>query len=130
MKINYTFNNGETNSVEVSEDIGNIILRDRQEEENSERNFRRYMKYSLDAMEYHGEEYGQEDDYGEIAEEQNRRQEILHNCFSKLTKVQRRRLLLYIKGMKLEEIAAVEGVSFQSVDESIKAAQKKFPRNF
>ena len=130
MKINYKFDNGDISAVEVPEDIGNIILEDRRKEENADRKWRRHCQYSIDALDFEGEEYGRYDDYGEVDDEQNHRQGILRDCFDRLTKVQRRRLLLYIKGMTLEEIATVEGVSFQSVDESLKAARKKFPKNF
>ena len=41
MKINYTFNNGENSEVEVSEEIGAVILESRKKEENMERNRRR-----------------------------------------------------------------------------------------
>ena len=44
---------------------------------------------------------------------------------SHLTETQRRRILMKAEGLTLEEIAEIEEVSFQSIDESIKAAQKK-----
>lgn len=59
----------------------------------------------------------------EIEEEQ---QKALNDyVMSHLTETQRRRILMVADGLTLEEIAEIEGVSFQSVDESIKAAQKK-----
>ena len=54
MKINYTFNNGENLEVEVSEEIGAVILESRKKEENMERNRRRRC-YSLDCMDFEGE---------------------------------------------------------------------------
>ena len=90
----------------------------------------RYHCYSLDAIDYEGDEYGRCEDYGESDAEAERRRQILSACFSKLTETQKRRMLLFIKGKTLREIAELEGTSFQSVDESIKAAQKKFPKKF
>lgn len=86
----------------------------------------RYHCYSLDAIDYEGDEYGRCEDYGESDAEAERRRQILSACFSKLTETQKRRMLLFIKGKTLREIAELEGTSFQSADESIKAAQKKF----
>lgn len=49
----------------------------------------------------------------------------------KLTEKQFRRLWqLKVKGMTLEEIAALEGVAFQSIHESIESALKKISKNF
>lgn len=60
MKINYTFANGETSEVEVSEEIGNVILDSRREESNLDRK-ERYHCYSLDAAEFEGAEYADGD---------------------------------------------------------------------
>ena len=90
----------------------------------------RYHCYSLDAIDYEGDEYGRCEDYGESDAEAERRRQILSACFSKLTETQKRRMLLFIKGKTLREIAELEGTSVQSADESIKAAQKKFPKKF
>lgn len=49
----------------------------------------------------------------------------------KLTDKQFRRLWqLKVEGKTLEEIAALEGVAFQSVHESIESALKKISKNF
>ena len=56
LTINYTFANGETSDVEVNEEIGNLILDSRREESNQDRK-ERYHCYSLDAVEYEGEDY-------------------------------------------------------------------------
>lgn len=49
----------------------------------------------------------------------------------KLTEKQFRRLWqLKVEGKTLEEIAALEGVAFQSIHESIESALKKFSKNF
>ncbi len=56
MKINYTFANGETSEIDVSEEIGNVILDSRREESNLDRK-ERYHCYSLDAAEFEGADY-------------------------------------------------------------------------
>ena len=129
MKIKYVFANGDTSEVEVSEEIGAIII-DSRKAEHAQQEKERYHCYSLDANDYEGNEYGRCEDYGESDAEAERRRQILNSCFSKLTETQKRRMLLFIKGKTLREIAELEGASFQSVDESIKAAQKKFPKKF
>lgn len=53
MKINYTFANGEISDVEVSEEIGTMILDSRREESNLDRK-ERYHCYSLDGAEFEG----------------------------------------------------------------------------
>lgn len=53
MKINYTFANREASEVDVSEEIGNVILDSRREESNFDRK-ERYHCYSLDAAEFEG----------------------------------------------------------------------------
>ena len=60
MKINYTFANGETSEVEVTEEIGNMILDSRRQESNLDRK-ERYHCYSSDAAEFEGEEYADAD---------------------------------------------------------------------
>lgn len=129
MKIKYVFANGDVSEVEVSEEIGAIVIESRKAE-HAQQEKERYHCYSLDAIDYEGDEYGRCEDYGESDAEAERRRQILNSCFSKLTETQKRRLILYIKGKTLREIAELEGASFQSVDESIKAAQKKFPKKF
>ena len=129
MKIKYVFANGDTSEVEVSEEIGAIII-DSRKAEHAQQEKERYHCYSLDAIDFEGNEYGRCEDYGESDAEAERRRQMLSACFSKLTETQKRRMLFFIKGKTLREIAELEGASFQSVDESIKAAQKKFPKKF
>lgn len=131
MLIKYEFVNGDVSEVEVSDEIGTMIIESRKAEHAQDER-RRYHCYSLDAISYEGLEYGYYDDYEkeEREAEAKRRRKLLNEGFSKLTPTQKRRLFLYIKGKTLREIAELEGSSFQSVDESIKAAQKKFQNIF
>ena len=56
MKIRYEFANGEVTEVEVSEEVGAVIVESRREEENLARK-NRYHCYSLDDVDYEGLEY-------------------------------------------------------------------------
>lgn len=131
MLIKYEFANGDVSEVEVSDEIGAMIIESRKAEHAQAERERKHC-YSLDAVDYEGLEYGYYDDYEkeEREAEAKRRRKLLNEGFSKLTQAQKRRLLLYIRGKTLREIAEIEGASFQSVDESIKAAQKKFSKIF
>ena len=128
MKINYTFNNGESSEVEVSEEIGAVILESRKKEENMERNRRRRC-YSLDCMDFEGEDFADERTPESIFMEQIDNYYILETL-DKLSETQRRRLLMYASGMSMYEIANAEGKDFSTVKESIHAARKKFKKIF
>lgn len=59
----------------------------------------------------------------------NLRNEQLHNAIRKLPEIQQRRLILYyFKDMTYEQIAAMEGCSFQAVAKSISAAEKRIKK--
>ena len=128
MKIKYKFADGTTSEVEVTDEIGAYINESRKDE-HAQNERQRYHCYSYDACSYEGSEYGVCDDYSfdDDCEEQRKR---LKTAFSKLTETQKRRLKKYASGKTLQEIATSEGVSFQSVAESIESARKKFLRNF
>lgn len=128
MKINYTFANGETSDVEVSEEIGNLILDSRREESNLDRK-ERYHCYSLDAAEFEGMDYadGSTPESDLFLQLENRH---IAEAFGKLSEVQRRRLLMLAQGLSLREIARREGKDIKTVRESIDGARKKFLKFF
>ena len=64
MKIKYVFANGDVSEVEVSEEIGAIVI-DSRKAEHAQQEKERYHCYSLDAIDYEGDEYGRCEDYGE-----------------------------------------------------------------
>lgn len=128
MKINYTFANGETSEVEVSEEIGNMILDSRREESNLDRK-ERYHCYSLDAALYEGKEYADSDTPETILHSEEEQRHIAE-LLKRLPEIQRRRLLLYAEGNSLREIARREGVDHKAVKKSIEAAKKYFDKNF
>lgn len=128
MKINYTFANGETSDVEVSEEIGTVILDSRREESNLDRK-ERYHCYSLDGVEFEGMEMADKETPEAALFLQLENQHIA-KLLGELPEVQRRRLLLYAEGKSLREIARMEGVDHKAVKKSIEAAKKYFFKNF
>ena len=128
MKIKYVFLDGTTAEVEVSDEIGAVIIDSRKAEHAQDERRRRHC-YSYDAIDYEGEEYSFCDEYaveGDSEEQEAR----IREAFSHLTATQQRRLRLYADGKTLREIAGIEKASFQSVSESIKAGRKKFLKFF
>ena len=128
MKINYTFNNGENSEVEVNEEIGAVILESRRKEENMERNRRRRC-YSLDDIDFEGDDFADDRTPESLFMEQLDNEHI-KETLDKLSETQRRRLLMYAEGMSIEDIARVEGVYHTSISRSIEAARKIFLKNF
>ena len=128
MTINYHFNNGENSEVEVSEELGAVILESRKKEDNMERNRRRRC-YSLDCMDFEGEDFADERTPESIFMEQIDNEHILETL-DKLSETQKRRLLMLASGMSIREIAKSEGTDYRAVYDSIKQARKKFLKNF
>lgn len=128
MKIKYAFLDGTVTEVEVSEEIGAVII-DSRKAEHTQDERHRYHCYSYDAIDYEGEEYGACDEYA-VEDDSAEQTARIREAFSHLTATQQRRLRLYANGKTLREIAAIEEASFQSVFESIEAGRKKFLKIF
>ena len=128
MKINYTFANGETSEVEVTEEIGNVILDSRREESNLDRK-ERYHCYSLDGTEFEGMEMA-EDDTPETELFLQLENRHIAETFDRLSEVQKRRLLLLAQGLSVREIARREDKDIKTIRESIEGARKKFLKFF
>ena len=126
MKITYQFADGSKSEVEVSDDLGTVIMDSRREESNLDRK-ERYHCWSMDAAEYEGEEYGIPDFTDDLIDDTD---EKVREAFSHLSETQRRRMLMLSEGMSIREIARSEGKDFSSVRESIEAARKKFLKNY
>lgn len=129
MKLRYEFDNGEVTEVEVSEEIGAMIIDSRREEESGNRKERRHC-YSLDAIAYEGIEYGTPDFTEEMFDDREERDARVREAFSHLSGVQQRRLLMLAGGLSIREIAKREGKNYRTVHESIEAARKKFLKFF
>ena len=126
MKISYKFTTGEVMEVEVSDEIGTVIIESRRKEENLARK-ERYHCYSYDAIEFEGKEYA-DWDTPENTMLQRYEDSVLANAVSKLSEVQKKRLMMLSEGLSMREIARREGVSYISVRESIAQARKKIKK--
>ena len=128
MKITYKSVTGETFEVETDEKTGSIILESRRAEHANNERHRYHTAYSLDNDEY--------EDHSEVAVDDDPCQRLtdaeeserLYTALDKLTPAQRRRLLKLAAGLTIAEIARSEGAAFNSVKESIAAAQKKMKK--
>lgn len=129
MKIKYEFVDGEKNEIEVEDAIGLFILRSRCEEDSAGRKERRHT-LSLDSFLYEGKDFGKNDDYPSDNESDQSFNTRFLRVLGKLTAVQRRRLILLLKGMSIRKIAELEEVNEKSVHESVEAIRKKFKKYF
>ena len=128
MKIKYKFLDGTVTEVEVSEEIGNIILESRRREHADNERHRYHTGFSLNGMTYEGDICGSVT--GEPVKVLAER-ESADKCeamLSRLTSVQRRRFERLMDGNSVAEIARAENASFNSVKESIEAARKKLEK--
>ena len=128
MIIKYKFTTGEVTEVEVSEEIGTVILDSRRKEHAGNERHRYHTAFSLDDMEYEDKDYFATDDNPEKAFMQKEFDKKRKAMLSQLTPVQRRRFELYENGMSIAEIARKEKAAFNSVKESIESAQKKLKK--
>ena len=128
MIIKYKFATGEVTEVEVSEEIGTVILDSRREEHASNERHRYHTAFSLDDMTYEDKDYFSVDDNPEEALMRKEAAKERKAMLSRLTPVQRRRFELFEDGMTVAEIARKEKAAFNSVKESIESAQKKLKK--
>ena len=129
MKIKYTFDNGETIEVEVSEEIGSAYMEFNRREEAANKKEHRHC-YSLDAIDYEGIEYGAPDFTEELYDDREERDTRVRAAFSHLSSIQQRRIQLLADGLSIREIAKREGKNYRTVYDSIEAAKKKFLKFF
>ena len=126
MKIKYTFDNGENSEVEVNEEIGAVILESRRKEENMERNRRRRC-YSLDDVDFEGDDFADDRTPESLFMEQLDNEHI-KETLDKLSDLHRRRLLMLAQGLTIREIAKIEGVTVRAVFNSIEKAKEAFKK--
>lgn len=128
MKIKYEFADGTVSEVEVEESIGAVIIESRREEDNLARK-ERYHCYSMDAVQFEGDEYGTEETPETQMERELDTERIAH-ALDGLSEVQRRRLLKFAEGKSMREIAREEKVQHRAVMKSIEGARRIFKKNF
>ena len=129
MEIKYKFANGEKSYVEVNDEVGMMILESRRKEENLNKKEYRHSAYSIDAVEYEGEELADKDTPQSLLLNKEERGQV-NEFLLTLTEVQRRRFEMRMDGMKLSQIAQKEGVDYTTVKETFLQIQKKFKTFF
>jgi RNA polymerase sigma factor (sigma-70 family) len=132
MKITYTFADGTTSVVEVSEDIANIIIDfDHREKLDERRETRRHC--SIHAYDPDGTRIADDTD---IVRDLLDKEEyaLLHRAIGQLTERQQHLIFeAYFKGKTHEEIAKEEGKHKSTITEGLAAAVKnlkKIMKNF
>ena len=123
MKKVYVFATGERVTAEISEEWAAVLAEmDRAEHANNEKH--RSHRYSLDAVDFEGEEFGIYDAHPFEAEDATA--ERVRAAFDHLTDIQKRRLVMYSNGMTYREIGEKEDAAAKQVFKSIEQARKKF----
>lgn len=130
MIIKYKFATGEVTEVEVSDEIGTVILDSRREEHANNERHRYHIAFSLDDMAYEDKDYFSATDDPEESFVRKESAKERKTMLSQLTPVQRRRFGKFESGMSIAEIARSENAAFNSVKESIESAQKKLKKLF
>lgn len=128
MKIKYKFVTGEVTEVEVSDEIGTVILDSRREEHADNERHRYHTAFSLDDMDYEDKDYFSAADNPEKAFMEKEFAKKRKAMLSQLTPVQRRRFEMFESGMSIADIARAENAAFNSVKESVASAQKKLEK--
>lgn len=131
MKITYKFATGETSVVEVSDEIGEIIMESRRKEHADNERHRYHTQEYLDGENFLCDELA--DDFNLEDEvisriEENPRDKKIREIFNTLTPIQQRRLRMRAAGLTIEKIAEIEGTYNFSVTESLRLARKKFEK--
>lgn len=127
MKIKYEFADGTVSVVEVSDEIGAVIV-DSRKAEHAWQERQRCHCYSSDAIDFAGLEYADTETPESIFLRKEREKE-LSDALDTLNENQRRRLLMYASGLSYREIARREGLSEKkSVIECIEGARKKLKK--
>ena len=127
MKIKYEFADGTVSEVEVSDEIGTVIIESRRDEHNGDRREWYHNEFSLSAVDYEGVEVA---DTTTPEMSMLKRQEAarLYHLLDRLTPTQRRRFISYAEGLTCREIATQEGVQLKAVQDSIEGARNKLQK--
>lgn len=132
MTIKYIFADGTVSVADVNDKIGSIIIECNRQEENLSRK-ERYHCISIEDALHKGKDFGDgktpETALQKKFDDENDKNRI-YSALNKLTKTQRKRLLLLAEGFTMREIACMEKVNVNAVEKSIYAARKKFKKFF
>lgn len=127
MKIKYTFANGDVTEVEVSEEIGAVVLElDRQEYNANHKETRRHC--SLEAFDLDGNLLPVKDnvEMDFIKKEESTK---LHDAISQLNLRQQKLIkAIYFEGRKVTDLALEEGVHWTAITHAVGRALKKLEK--
>lgn len=132
MIIRYNFADGTASEVEVSNEIGSIIIKARREEENLSRKEHNHC-LSIEGFLYEGVELTTGETIETFLKKEDDREQLrkrINAAFDQLSEKQYRRLIMRIDGHKLHEIAEIEQVKINAVRKSISFAKKNFKKFF
>ena len=124
MKITYRFVTGEAVEVEVSDDVGKVVLEFRKEEASNNR-YQRLVEKRLRTDRTNS--YCRNNCEGDEETDSNER---VNKAFDSLTEIQQIRLEKIADGCSEREIARQEGKGQTTIRESLDGARKKFKKNF
>lgn len=124
----YHFSNGETISVEIPDDWGEILIdMDRQEYNNNHKETRRH--YSLEGKVYEGMDYAAEDSGLEALFAGPTDEERLRAAIQKLAPDQQAMIrAIYFNGISVNDYAARMGVTQSAISHRLQTVKKKLKK--
>lgn len=124
----YHFSNGETISIDVSDDWGEILIDlDRLEYNNDHKETRRH--YSLEGKVYEGKDYAVEDPGLEALFAGPTNEERLRDAIQKLAPDQQAMIrAIYFDGVSVNDYAARMGVTQSAVSHRLQTVKKKMKK--
>ena len=124
----YHFSNGETISVEIPDDWGEILIdMDRQEYNNNHKETRRH--YSLEGKVYEGMDYAVEDSGLEALFAGPTDEERLRTAIQKLAPDQQAMIrAIYFNGISVNDYAARMGVTQSAISHRLQTVKKKLKK--
>ena len=128
MKITYKFVTGEVAEVEVSEEIGAVIVDlDRLEYNNDHKETRRH--YSLEGKVYEGMDYAVEDPGLEALFAGPTDEERIHAAIRQLSPDQKEMVrAIYFENMSVNDYAARMGVTQSAISHRLQTVKKKLKK--
>ena len=124
----YHFSNGETISIDVSDDWGEILIDlDRQEDNNDHKETRRH--YSLEGKVYEGMDYAVEDSGLEALFAGPTDEECLRTAIQQLTPDQQEMVqAIYFENVSVNDYAARMGVTQSAISHRLQTVKKKLKK--
>ena len=124
----YHFSNGETISIDVSDDWGEILIDlDRQEYNNNHKETRRH--YSLEGKVYEGMDYAVEDSGLEALFAGPTDEECLRTAIQQLTPDQQEMVqAIYFENVSVNDYAARMGVTQSAISHRLQTVKKRWIR--